>query len=211
MRYLVHHVVDAAFDAGSAAPFWKGISFVPLNPVTAAQGYATSAALAWSDEGIYACYRCDDRKISCTFKEDGADLFKEDVVELFLQPKPGLGYYFEYELSPLGHELALLIANNGTEFFGWQAWKWDGQRKTRRVLRLKKEGEMLVGWEAEVFIPFACLSGLTGVPPKAGDLWRGNFYRIDYDNPEAPAYLAWSPVSKPKFHVMDEFGEFLFQ
>ena len=52
-----------------------------------------------------------DRTITATMQDDFLDLWKEDVFEFFLWPDERHPVYFEYEISPLGFELPILIPN----------------------------------------------------------------------------------------------------
>ena len=48
-------------------------------------------------------------------------------------------------------------------------------------------------------------------PPRDGDEWRVNLYRIDTDG-ENVEFQAWSPTgtAKPQFHVPERFGVLQF-
>ena len=63
-------------------------------------------------------------------------------------------------------------------------------------------------WVVEMRIPFAAFPEVN--PPKPGDVWRGNFYRIDRAEP--PEFTAWSPTleTPPNFHVPERFGYIVF-
>jgi hypothetical protein len=54
-----------------------------------------------------------DQVLTATLQEDFLDLWKEDVFEFFLWPDERQTVYFEYEISPLGVELPILIPNLG--------------------------------------------------------------------------------------------------
>ena len=59
-----------------------------------------------------------------------------------------------------------------------------------------------------MFIPWALLNPLKGVPPRPGSRWRANFYRVDYDG-EAPTAWAWAAVGGT-FHEFQGFGVLRF-
>src|SRR5690242_15835505 len=48
--------------------------------------YQTKVKILYSDSGIYCLYKCDDKKITSTLKEDFSNLWTEDVVEAFFWP-----------------------------------------------------------------------------------------------------------------------------
>src|SRR5690554_3385085 len=66
--------------------------------------YETKAKVLYSETGLYFLFNCQDKKLNATITEDFADLWYEDVVEVFLWPDEDFPVYFEYELSPLNYE-----------------------------------------------------------------------------------------------------------
>jgi hypothetical protein len=215
MRTLVRRTKDFKVSGTGKAKPWQKAEWLTIAPLKGeAPGYATRAKVLYSDTGLYVLFDCEDRKLVCTMTQDGDDLFKEDVVEVFLWPNPKHPVYYEYEISPLGYQLSLLIANNKGKFYGWQAWRDTGARAIRRATAVrggrKKSKARVTGWSAEFFVPYALLIGLTNVPPKSGSVWRGNLYRIDYDSGKMEPF-AWSKPSKPNFHQYQRFGYLRFE
>lgn len=191
------------------APEWAATDWVLLEKRKGPGDYVTRAKLLYSATGIYALFSCDDKKITATFGEDFANLWTEDVVELFFWPDESNPIYFEYELSPLNHELVLLVPNLHGDFLGWTPWNYDGDRKVRHAVNIvrDKQGNTLK-WVAEFFIPYALLKPLQNVPPKKGTEWRMNLYRIDHDTQHTS--WAWKPVQK-NFHDYQRFGRLRFE
>lgn len=214
METLVHRTAD--FDltgAGSAAP-WNQAEWLDLPPLAELiAGYTTRAKCLYSTTGLYVLFNCEDRRLTCTLAADGADLYTEDVVEVFLWPDEAHSLYYEYEISPLGYQLSLLVPNCDGRFHGWLAWHDTGPRAIRRATAVRggprESMATVTGWTAEMFIPYDLLRGLTHVPPQPGTTWRGNFYRIDYDA-SGPQYFAWSKPSRPNFHETACFGRLRF-
>ena len=178
-----------------------------------ASSLTTQAKVLYSETGIYFLMQCADELLTATLTEDFADLYKEDVVEVFLWTDEAQPLYFEYELSPLDYELPIIIPNRDGEFFGWRPWHYEGERRTRHATSVqggeKKSGAAIRGWTAEFFIPYALLKPLGNVPPKPGTRWRANLYRIDYDAAE-PRHWQWQPTSG-SFHEYQRFGTFVFE
>jgi hypothetical protein len=170
--------------------------------------YTTQFKMLYSDTGIYCLFKCLDKKITATRNADFLDLYNEDVVEVFLHPDETQPVYFEYELSPLNYELPIIVPNFKGRFYGWRPWNYDGGRKTRHAAHIEKEGDNVVSWTAEFFIPYALLSPLPNIPPQKGMRWRANFYRIDYDNKAAE--WSWQLVGKT-FHEYEKFGSLEFE
>jgi hypothetical protein len=173
--------------------------------------YDAKIKLLYSRTGLYVLFRGRDAKTTATLK-DGGHLWTEDVFEIFLQPDGGQPSYFEYEISPHGAELSLLVTNAGGKLLRWQPWVFDegDGRKVRKAAAIALSGGQGVsGWSAEVFIPYALLQPLTGTPPKSGDRWRANFYRVDHDDGKTTGW-DWSRVGT-SFHDYKNFGELIFE
>ena len=146
-------------------------------------------------------------------EEDFLDLWNEDVFECFFWTSQRHTVYFEYEISPLGFELPILIPNLDGRFLGWRPWHYDGSRRIKKKVSAtggKNESMATVsGWRAEIFIPFDLLKPLHNVPPKSGTKWRANFYRVDYDNKRSTSW-DWARVG-PSFHDFKDFGVLEFE
>jgi hypothetical protein len=170
--------------------------------------YQTQFKILYSDSGIYCLYKCEDKKITATLKEDFLDLYNEDVVEAFFWTNDTIPLYFEYELSPLGYELPIIIPNAKGYFYGWRPWHYEGNRKTKHASHITKQGDNILYWTAEFYIPYTLLKPLTKVPPTKGTQWRANFYRIDYDK----GTTAWSwQLTRKNFHDYEKFGTIEFE
>lgn len=169
----------------------------------------TKMKILYSDTGIYCLFICDDKKITATLKEDFLDLYNEDVVEAFFWPDTKVPIYFEYEVSPLNYELPILVPNINGTFLGWRPWHYEGNRRTIHKTKITMEGSRVQSWTAEFFIPYVLLKPLPGVPPKKGDRWKANFYRMDYDDQD---FLDWSwQLTRSNFHDYERFGTLIFQ
>jgi hypothetical protein len=177
------------------------------------QSYQTRVKVLYSETGLYVLFDAADRALTATIQEDFGNLWEEDVFEFFLWTDERHPLYFEYEISPLGVELPILIPNIDQKFFGWRPWKYDGPRRTRKATSVtggpKQSGAKITGWKAEVFTPFDLLKPLANVPPKSGTRWRANFYRIDYDEGRTTSW-DWAPVGSG-FHEFEKYGTLLFE
>jgi hypothetical protein len=205
----VKHTKDFAITGDGSAASWDDAAWLTLpQRNTASVAYQTQVKVLYSDSGIYCLYRCEDKKITASLTEDFSDLFDEDVVEVFFWPDETIPIYFEYELSPLNHELPILVPNIKGNFFGWRPWHYEGNRMTRHKTQISKKDGVVNAWTAEFFIPNALLKPLTKVPPQKGTHWRANFYRIDYD--KETVTWQWQLVHKETFHDYEKFGTLVF-
>jgi hypothetical protein len=198
---------------GNAAA-WNKVEWVPLNrrPGGALE-YSARFKLLYSSTGIYVLFDGTDRLLTATLEQDFADLWNEDVYECFFWTDERHPVYFEYEISPLGYELPILVPKLEGQFLGWRPWHYEGERKVKKRI-VVRDGEQkslssVSGWTAEVFIPFALLKPLQTVPPRPGDTWRANFYRVDHDGGKTTAW-DWARVGR-SFHEIEKFGTLVFE
>jgi len=210
----VKPTADFEVTGDGSARAWQDAAWEPLNK-RGADGHDYDAKLKalYSKTGVYFLMTGSDRKLTATMKEDFLDLWNEDVFEVFLWTDERLPLYFEYEISPLGYELPIIIPNVDDKFLGWRPWHYEGDRKIRKATSVvggeKKSGAKISGWTAEIFIPFKLLEPLGGVPPRPGSRWRANFYRVDYDDGRETSW-DWARVG-PSFHEFRKFGTLAFE
>jgi hypothetical protein len=197
-------------DAGA----WEKITWTDLQPRgDEPTSHSARVKMLYSDRGLYLLMQGSDRRLTATLREDFANLWTEDVFEFFLWPDERFPLYFEYEISPLGYELPILIPNLDDKFLGWRPWHYEGERKIKKQVSVTggpaEPGAEITGWTAEVFVPYAVLEPLTNVPPRPGARWRANFYRVDYDEQRSVSW-DWSRVG-PSFHEYKKFGTLVFE
>ncbi len=211
---IVQRTEDFVVSGRGDASAWAKADWEPLH-LRNADGlrYETRIKMLYSKSGLYVLMEAEDRKITAAMSEDFLDLWNEDVFEFFLWPDERYPVYFEYEISPLGFELPILIPNFGGEFLGWRPWHYEGKRKTQKATSVtggpKQPGAGITGWMAEVFVPYDLLRPLRNVPPKPKTQWRANFYRMDYDEGKTTSW-DWARVGT-SFHEFEKFGTLIFE
>jgi hypothetical protein len=210
----VSRTEDFAVTGRGDAPGWEKARWEPLRLRSAGgRPYRTRVKMLYSASGVYVLMDAADDRLTATMKEDFLDLWNEDVFEFFLWPDQRHPVYFEYEISPLGFELPILIPNLDGTFLGWRPWHYEGPRKTRKATTVtggpKEPGAKVTAWKAEVFVPYDLLRPLGNVPPKPGSRWRANFYRVDYDGGRTSSW-DWAPVGE-SFHQFRKFGTLVFE
>ena len=206
--WVVKKTKDFVLNGNGNATEWNATDYLELpKRRNGAMDYKTKMKILYSETGIYCLYQSEDKKITSTIKADFEDIYNEDVVEAFFWPEESSIIYFEYELSPYNYELPILVPNYNGKFLGWRPWHYEGNKKTRHAATINKEGDNVVSWTAEFFIPYKLMEPLQNMPPKKGMKWRANFYRIDYD--KGSTYWSWRPTRK-NFHDYESFGTILF-
>lgn len=205
---------DFRVTGEGGADAWKKAEWVSIQTrPKSAHDYQTRFKVLYSKTGIYVLFDGADKQLTATKTEDYLDLWTEDVYECFFWPDEKHPVYFEYEISPLGFELPILVPNFDGQFLGWRPWMYSGSRKTRKAVSVRG-GEpapkaAIAGWTAEVFIPYELLKPLANVPPQPGTVWRANFYRMDYDGGEHGSW-DWARVGS-SFHEYQRFGRLRFE
>ena len=212
-RLTVRATADFEVTGAGDSPSWQPIEWTALRRRQPdGHPYETRFKILYSNTGLYVLMDATDRKLTATMTEDFMDLWNEDVFEVFLWPDERHPVYFEYEISPLNKELAILVPNFGGKFLGWRPWHYEKERLIRKATSVtggpKQSHAAIRGWRAEFFIPYALLTPLQNVPPKPGTRWRANFYRMDHDD-GTRTHWVWAPV-RTNFHDYESFGELLF-
>jgi hypothetical protein len=213
-RMPVKPAEDFEVTGAGDHPAWKQAPWVSLRKRQPdGHPYETRFRMLHSPTGLYFHMEATDRTLTATMEEDFLDLWNEDVFEVFLWPDERHPVYFEYQISPLNRELAILVPNFGGQFLGWRPWHYEGDRLTRKATTVtggpKTSHAAIDAWRAEFFIPYALFRPLQNVPPKPGTRWRANFYRMDYDGGRRTQW-EWAPVGD-SFHEYERFGELVFE
>lgn len=192
------------------SPEWAKAAWTNLTPrKNSGHGLQTKVKTMYSGKGMYFLFYCEDVKITSTMNADFLDLWKEDVVEVFIQTEKGSTSYFEYEVSPKNFELPILISNVNGDLARWLPFHYESGRKTKHKTHIEKIGTDRVNWTAEFFVPYELLRPLNNYIPTSGTKWYGNFYRIDTDDKK---YTSWTwQLTENSFHDIKKFGTFLFE
>lgn len=178
-----------------------------LNRDGSASPAKTTARLLYDDKFLYVSFRAVDSNIFATMRKRDDHLWEEEVVEVFLQPDPAKKAYIELEVNPLNALVDIYLpdirkplppASWNSEKIRW-AIKVDGTVDGRPGDR---------EWTCEIAFPFEDAATAAQTPPRPGDRWRMNLYRVE----RKPSYalIAWSPTRKDDFHIPSMFGELVF-
>jgi hypothetical protein len=161
----------------------------------------TELRCAWDGTNLRVLFVCTtDHEPWATITQRDGPLWEEEVVEVFLDPVGDGECYFEIEVNPLNTVLDLVLRRNRSGYRKDFAWDCEGlQAIVQRTA---------AGWNAELAIPIASLSG--ELPKSASATWRANFTRIDRPRDKPRELTAWSPTRLATFHAPDRFGVLRF-
>jgi hypothetical protein len=195
----------AAEEAG-----WKGASSIEWGPAA----YPTRFRALWSAEGLFLRFDATDPSPWHTMTRKDEHLWDEEVVEIFLDPDRSGRDYYELEVNPANVVCDLRMVSPWPDKKGDIDWNLAGL-ETR--VRPQDGGR---GFTVTAFLPWRGLGKLpsaarVALPPKAGDAWRFNVFRIERPGgkaaPEKDAvFAAWSPPSVESFHDAAAFRDFVF-
>lgn len=215
----VHKTDDFTITGNGLSQSWSATNWVELTQRTNHEndsGRKTFFKVLYSETGIYFLFRCDDDLVSATITSHFEEIWREDVVEVFLWPDESEKVYFEYELSPLNYELPILVSKTDSGQSHWipfeYSYKDGNSRKTIHKISATggtlESGETITEWKAEFFIPFELLIPLKNRIPRSGTTWRANMYRVDYDH--GSTNWTWQPVTT-NFHDIYNYGTLVFE
>src|SRR6266508_352700 len=153
--------------------------------------HKTEARVLYDDNFIYFSFRCADENIWSTFKRRDQHLWLEEVVEVFVQADLKVSNYIELEVNPLGTmlDIYLLDIRKPLHYESWNSEKLEwAVRVDGTVDGRRGDG----GWMCEIALPLEDIVTAPRIPPRIGDRWRLNLYRVE----RWPTRLevAWSPT-----------------
>jgi Carbohydrate-binding family 9 len=179
------------------------------------EAIATSFRALWTNTGLALRYDVTDPSPWHTLTRRDERLWKEEVVELFLDVGATGRSYAEIEWNPVNAVVDLWVDRPENRFDK----DWNAAGLQSRVHPRRDAAGGSTGWTVVAFLPWSALAAKapagTALPPKAGDRWRFNVFRIERPGgpgePEKDAqFLAWSPTGQKSFHVPLAFRELVF-
>jgi hypothetical protein len=194
-------------------PAWRAAAIAELLFPWSAQTGAkqkTAVRLLWDADYLYAAYQCDDADVVAHFDKRDDPTYRDDAVELFINPKPSQNFYYGLEMNAratlydyfYAHPQLLL---KRIDFSGvLLATHVDGT--------LNQTSDKDRGWTLELAIPWKNFDelGASAAPPP-GTVWTANLNRWDGTEP-ARRLSVWSDpdLPRPSPHNPKRFGQLEF-
>ena len=205
-RYECKRIDEAVSVNGDLdKPVWKEAKAVSLVDTVTGQAprQGTCCKLLWDDSFLYVAFDCRDDFIHGVRTAYNDEIFNEEVVEIFLDDDCDLTTYIELEVSPLNTLLHYSIHNRK----GCRAAFARVEKTVASAVQVYQDDNV---WTVEMAIPFSEFLTAPHIPPKPGDKWRMNLYRIDRPEDGRDEYSAWQPTGKVDYHIPEKFGELVF-
>jgi hypothetical protein len=171
----------------------------------------TTAKVLYDDKNLYVAFEMEDKDVWSTLTKNDDKLWTQEAVEMFIDADGDGKTYVELQTNPKG-----AIFDSYLPAYRQNQNDWSSGMK----VAVKVDGTVDVrtdvdkGWVAEMQIPLEAAKGkektMKNVPPKLGDMWRVNFFRLDQPSGRPQVGTAWSPPLVGDFHALDKFGELYF-
>jgi hypothetical protein len=173
----------------------------------------TSARLLWDDEFLYVAFEVEDTDITAQFTERDDPTYRDDAVEIFINPRPSqTTAYIGLEMNAravLYDYLSVGTGPNSRQFF--KRFNLAGVKlATFLEGTLNARGDQDRGWTLEAAIPWANFEELAR-KPAPGTVWTFNLNRWDGVEPNRRMTIWSDPLAaRPNPHVPERFGQMRF-
>jgi hypothetical protein len=187
----------------------------------------TRMKLAWDDSTLFIAGEMEEPHLWATLTTRDAVIFHDNDFEVFIDPDGDASRYFELEINALNTQWDLFLpvayrdggkALDAFDFAGLRsAVALDGT--------LNDPSDRDRGWTIEIAIPFAAFAapGIAHPAPRAGETWRINFSRVEWDLDATAGHYAkvldattgkptpehnwvWSPQGMIDMHQPERWG-----
>ena len=232
-HYDVRHTEDPPqIDGRLEDPAWQTVewsaAFVDISgPKHPDPRHPTQAKMLWDERHLYVAAWLEEPHVWAKLTERDSVIYYDNDFELFLDPDGDGHEYFELEINAFGTEWDLRLTrpyrDDGEAI---DAWNIRGLRSAIWVDgTINKPDDEDRGWGVEIALPWAALEPQAGVhlPPRIGDLWRGNFSRVQWKtevqdgryvkqldpatgDPFAEDNWVWSPQGLVNMHYPEMWG-----
>lgn len=170
----------------------------------------TSVRLLWDDEHLYAGFDCQDADVVAHFDHRDDPTYRDDAVEIFLNPNPKQNFYYGLEMNARGTLYDYFYAwpqllLKRIDFSGVQL-----ATHVRGTLNMTADAD--TGWTLELAIPWRNFEELTKtLPPARNSEWTANLNRWDGVDPKRRLSVwADTKTERPTPHQPARFGKLIF-
>lgn len=206
-------------------------SFVNINDNGETPHLDTRFKMLWDSLNLYVYVQMEEPHVWAKLKKRDTVIFYDNDIELFIDPNGDTHQYYEIEINAFNTLWDLLLTRPYRDK-GVAINNWDingGEFATHIEGTINDPSDQDDFWAVEMALPWSVLKELNtkGLKPKAGDVWRMNFSRVQWDtetvmggyrksiNPETGKNLpeknwVWSRQRAINMHEPEYWGEILF-
>ena len=208
--------VTIHIDGDLSEPCWQSASKLPLlnnydgTPINE-NSFRSYAMTCYDSDNLYIAFVNRDHQIFSYYSFRDEFLWKEEVVEVFIDTDDFLSTYIELEISPKNVLFDSYITDTAnidlvaTPLFDLEGWHTGVA--VHGTINNNSDCDSL--WTVEMAIPFTSLESDFNIKKIADYIWKINFYRLDRDD-LGPTNYAWSPTYG-RFHTPSKFGKIIFR
>jgi len=233
LRYLAPYTASApTIDGRLDDPAWLAApwsdAFVDIEGAAKpAPRLRTRLRMTWDSTALYVVAELEEPDLWATITQRDAVIFRDNDFEVFLDPDGDARNYFELEINALGTVWDLFLPrayrDGGSARNGWDIAGLRSAVGLHGTLNDPSDRDR--GWSVELAIPFRDLAQpeVTTAVPRAGDVWRVNFSRVEWDlrvengayvkvldpatgRPLAEHNWVWSPQGAVNMHLPERWG-----
>ena len=170
----------------------------------------TRARLLWDAQALYVGFDADDTDITAQYQQRDDPTFRDDAVEIFINPDPRQEIvYYGFEMNARGVLYDYLNYNSRTLFKRFDATGVQIATSLRGSLNVRNDTDN--GWSLEAMIPWGNFEELSRRPPVAGTVWKANLNRWDGVQPNRRMSIWSDPQNSESWpHVPARFGDIVF-
>jgi eukaryotic-like serine/threonine-protein kinase len=181
-------VIDGRMDeaAWALAPWTEDFIDIEGEDAKPRPRYRTRARMLWDDKYLYVAAEMEEPHVWWTLTEHDSIVYNDNDFEVFLDPDGDGACYFEIEVNA-GNTILDLVMHKPYRAHGPMDIEWnaEGLRTAVHIDGTPNDPRDLDrGWSVEMAIPWSSLVASCGStpPPRAGDTWRANFSRVQWQH-----------------------------
>jgi len=193
--------------------------------------FRTRAKILWDDQYFYAAAEMDEPDVWATLTERDSIIFRDNDFEIFIDPDGDTHAYYELEVNAHGTPWDLMLIkpyrDGGPAIHAWDIAGLEVAVDVRGTIN--RPGDRDQGWSVEIAMPWTALreAAPDHQAPQAGDRWRVNFSRVEWDvdavngryakrlepgttDPLPEHNWVWSPQGAVNMHMPERWGYVAF-
>lgn len=213
---------EAAWQAAPWTPFFVDIE----GDAKPKPRFKTRAKMTWDDQYFYIAAEMEEPDLWATYDKHDMVIFHEHDFEVFFDPDGDGLHYFEFEINALNTGWDLYLdkpyKDKGKADNGWEIPGLKTAVSLRGTLNDPRDRDQ--GWTVEMAFPWSAFNRgpRPAVAPKAGEAWRVNFSRVEWQlrvkdgkYEKVPGTKednwVWSPQGVINMHVPEKWGTVRFR
>lgn len=170
----------------------------------------TTARLLWDDQFLYVGWECEDADIVAHYGSHDDPTYKDDAVEIFINPDPRQTFYYGMEINARGtvYDYFYVFPKMLLKRIDFEGLHIASYIKGTLNMR----GDTDQGWTIELAIPWRNFAELTQkLPPESRSTWTINLNRWDGVEPDR-RLSQWSDsgLVQASPHNPERFGRITF-